>query len=111
MDALDAVAAARIEREGLREPPAATRGEDERDRPTLHPLFGVAFPLVGADAAAGRRTKRERRTGVAGGAGRGQGDGRPSAESSPSTAPGVPRTGHAGRVSRARRAALLGLPF
>lgn len=115
IDALAAVGVAGIEREVLREALAATLVKDERDRPTFDPLFDVAFPLIGADAAS-RRTKRARQpTGSPGGAGRGSGEdeGRPTARDRPSETPATPRVGTASgmRVSRARRAALLASPF
>src|SRR5262249_20180186 len=72
MDAVEAVAAAGIERETLREALAATLVKDEGERPTFDRLFEIAFPLGGRDAEAGRRRRRDGPSGA--GAGGGGGD-------------------------------------
>jgi hypothetical protein len=78
LDAVQAVAAAGVEREVLREALAASVVKDEGDRPTFDVLFEEMFPAVSAGAEEGAR--RRRRRGPGGGAmptgtGRGKGDG------------------------------------
>jgi hypothetical protein len=128
LDAVNAVAAAGVEREVLREALAASLVKHEADRPAFDALFDEMFPLVAGGAEEGRRRRRVRTGGggaVPTGAGRGEGRGGRSAcaeESSP--AAGAPRTAtragsrhaaagpegeHSGRAARTRR--LLALPF
>src|SRR5579871_682462 len=67
--AMEAVAAAGIERPVLREALATALVKDEADRPVFDRLFDEAFPLRGAERTAGRR----RRPAPAGGAGHARG--------------------------------------
>ena len=132
LDAVNAVAAAGVEREVMREALAASLVKHEGDRPAFDALFDERFPLVGAGGEEGRR--RRRAPGGRGGAvpmaaarGEGRGTG-PRRDEERREATGEPggeprRTARArrlpgvaaeeaergGRAARARR--LLALPF
>jgi uncharacterized protein with von Willebrand factor type A (vWA) domain len=109
MDALDAVAAAGVERTMLREALAATLVKDERDRALFDRLFDDAFPLEGGKKEAvgrGRKTSADS-AGAGGGRGDGEGTGsrRPPRDESTGPAQGVraePRSGGRGVVPRGR---------
>jgi uncharacterized protein len=93
LDAVQAVAAAGVEREVLREALAACLVKDEVDRTGFDALFDEMFPALGGDAAMGRRRRRVRGAGggdVPSGAGRGTGRGGPAGrEASPEARAGA----------------------
>src|SRR5581483_11138931 len=102
LDAVEAVAAAGVEREVLREALAAALVKDEADRPAFDALFEERFPLGGAaDAPAGRRRRGQRSGGGQGGAtGRGTRGGTGTAsDSSTAQKPVTPRPVPAGPAS------------
>src|SRR5262245_57840480 len=74
-DAVAAVAAAGVGREGVREALAAALVKDEGDRPRFDRLFDAMFPLVGAMGEEPGRKRRRRTGGGAAGDGAGSGTG------------------------------------
>jgi uncharacterized protein with von Willebrand factor type A (vWA) domain len=128
MDALDAVAAAGIERPVLREALAATLVKDEHDRALFDELFDASFPLL-APADSTRRKRRGPRAGAgdpAGGRGAGAaaagGRGGPASSEHPlvaaaraSAGPSAEARGEAAsgehRARSARRRALMRRPL
>jgi len=93
MDALDAVAAAGVERMTLREALAATLVKDERDRALFDRLFDDAFPLSGSTPTPEGKGKRASAGAAGAGQGRGDGEGigsrRPPSDEPSGRAPGT----------------------
>ena len=123
LDAVNAVAAAGVERETMREALAAALVKDETTRPAFDRLFDEAFPLPGGTEEGKRRRRGH---GAGGGAapaasGRGAGAGertraaeregarRAGPRGAPVPSDAAARGGHESRAARARR--LLALPF